>query len=388
MRLAIISTLLWLLTSPATFGAEPERVRVRVLDGTEIEYLLHNPAPGAAERESLIVLPPGDESEAMAKAALDRYWAKEAAARGWIVAAPISPDGASFFSRRPDAAWAVADDVARRHRIKDGRHHLAGVSNGGSDALTVGLLSPARFKSVVALPGLLGTDLKDDDLARAKPVGVLLLVGADDAQWRPGVEQALTRLRRSGLKANHEVIEGSGHVLAIETGRLFDLIVRTAASQESPVPNHGASDAVRRQVDAVLTDFHDAASKADMARYFSHFTDDFVFFGTDASERWPLEQFRAFCDPIFARGRGWTYSTLERNIFVSPTGETAWFDERLANEKYGECRGTGVLVKHAGGWKLAQYNLVIPVPNDFALEVVEAARRLKTLQPPVVEPPR
>jgi hypothetical protein len=47
-----------------------------------------------------------------------------------------------------------------------------------------------------------------------------------------------------------------------------------------------------------------------------------------------------------------------------------------------------VLIKHPGGWKLAQYNLVIPVPNDFALEVVEAARRLKTLQPPVVEPPR
>ena len=125
-----------------------------------------------------------------------------------------------------------------------------------------------------------------------------------------------------------------------------------------------------------------------MARYFSHFTDDFVFFGTDASERWPLAQFRAFCEPIFAKGRGWTYSTLERNIFVSPTGETAWFDERLANDKYGDCRGTGVLIKHPGGWKLAQYNLVIPVPNDFALEVVVAARRLKTLQPLVVEPPR
>ncbi|MEI7658766.1 MAG: nuclear transport factor 2 family protein [Phycisphaerae bacterium] len=371
---------------------DPERARVRLSDGVDIEYLLHAPATSGRDFESLVVLPPGDEGEAMAREALGRYWAKEAQSRGWILAAPISPAGASYFSRRPDAAWAVADDVARRHRIKGGKHHLAGVSNGGSDALTVGLLSPARFRSITTLPGLLGSDLKDEDLVNARSIGVLMLVGEQDAAWRPGVDQAVARLRQAGLKAELDVIEGSGHVLSIAPARLFDLITDAAAPKGAPMtPDTTGPDTTRlarSDVDRVLTDFHDAASKADMARYFSLFTDDFVFFGTDASERWPLAQFRDFCEPIFAKGRGWTYSTLERHIFLSPGGDAAWFDERLANEKYGECRGTGVLIRRPEGWKLSQYHLVIPVPNDFALQVVEAARRLKTIQPPATEPPK
>ncbi len=369
-----------LVTMPAA-GIEPERVRVSASDGTSIEYLLHVPANVGPDAESLLVLPPGDENEAMVREALDRYWSKEAAARGWLLAAPISPAGASYFASRPDAAWAVADDVARRHRIRGGRHHLAGVSNGGSDALTVGLLSPGRFRSIVVLPGLLASDIADTDLAKAKGLGVRLLVGEHDAAWKPGVERAAERLSRAGIAAKVEVVRGAGHVLSTPPSALFDLIARTA-SGAAPMNDTKDVSSIRRDVDAVLTDFHDAASKADMARYFSHFSTDFVFFGTDASERWPLEQFRAFCEPIFAKGRGWTYSMLERNIFVSPSADSAWFDERLANEKYGECRGTGVLVRHGDRWTLAQYHLVIPVPNEFALEVVEAAKRLKTIQPP------
>lgn len=378
----------WMLTGLATAivvmpaaGLEPERVRVSAPDGTVIEYLLQAPADPGSEAESLIVLPPGDEREAMVRQALDRYWSKEAAARGWVLAAPISPAGASYFASRPDAAWAVADDVARRRRIKGGRHHLAGVSNGGSDALTVGLLAPGRFRSILVLPGLLGSDLTDADLAKSKGLSVRLLVGEHDAAWRPGVERSAERLTLAGIDAKVEVVRGAGHVLATPPAALFDLMTQTAAGATSMTDFKDASS-IRRDVDAVLTDFHDAASKADMARYFSHFTTDFVFFGTDASERWPLEQFRAFCEPIFAKGRGWTYSMLERNIFASPSGDSAWFDERLANEKYGECRGTGVLVRQGERWRLAQYHLVIPVPNEFALEVVEAAKRLRTIMPP------
>ncbi|RPI78782.1 MAG: hypothetical protein EHM45_05365 [Desulfobacteraceae bacterium] len=53
---------------------------------------------------------------------------------------------------------------------------------------------------------------------------------------------------------------------------------------------------------------------------------------------------------------------------------TAWLGERLMNEKYGECRGTGVLIKVKGDWKFTQYNLVIPIPNDIAQDVVKMIR--------------
>ena len=59
---------------------------------------------------------------------------------------------------------------------------------------------------------------------------------------------------------------------------------------------------------------------------------------------------------------------------LSTEGTVAWFDEALHNEKYGECRGTGVLRRHEGRWKIVQYNLTFPVPNAIAGDVVEMIR--------------
>lgn len=50
----------------------------------------------------------------------------------------------------------------------------------------------------------------------------------------------------------------------------------------------------------------------------------------------------------------------------------------LDNDKYGECRGTGVLVKLGGAWRIVQYNLTIPIPNEIALDVVEMIRQQET----------
>ena len=112
------------------------------------------------------------------------------------------------------------------------------------------------------------------------------------------------------------------------------------------------------EVDAVLNDLHDAASKADFNRYFSHFTEGAVFLGTDPSERWPISEFRAYAKLRFERGDGWTYVPKERHVSLSDDGNVAWFDEMTESKKYGNMRGTGVLVKSGKTWKVAQYNLL------------------------------
>jgi ketosteroid isomerase-like protein len=124
----------------------------------------------------------------------------------------------------------------------------------------------------------------------------------------------------------------------------------------------------------VLDDFHDAASKADGARYFALLSPDAVFLGTDAGERWTKEEFRAFAEPYFSRGKGWTYVAKERHIDLAPGNAVAWFDEKLTNAKYGDCRGTGVLRQIDGDWRIAQYNLTVPIPNDLAEKVVGMIR--------------
>jgi ketosteroid isomerase-like protein len=125
-----------------------------------------------------------------------------------------------------------------------------------------------------------------------------------------------------------------------------------------------------RAVDAVLTAFHDAASRADSDVYFKLLSDDAIYLGTDAGERWTVDEFKAFAEPYFSEGRGWTYTATSRNIVIGPGGSTAWFDELLWNESYGTCRGTGVLVASPDGWRIAQYHLTFPVPNELAEDIV------------------
>jgi ketosteroid isomerase-like protein len=136
----------------------------------------------------------------------------------------------------------------------------------------------------------------------------------------------------------------------------------------------GAVQADTREVEATLNRFHEAASKADGAAYFALFAPEGVFIGTDASERWTLDEFRAYAMPYFSKGRGWTYVPGLRHVQLSPQGDVAWFDEILDNGKLGVCRGTGVLRREGGAWLICQYHLTIPVPNSLAEQVVGIIR--------------
>ena len=127
---------------------------------------------------------------------------------------------------------------------------------------------------------------------------------------------------------------------------------------------------------AVIDALHAAASSADGAAYFALFAPDARFIGTDATERWTLAEFRAYAEPYFARGQGWTYTPVERTVTLAPIQCMciAWFDEVLENDSYGVTRGSGVLRKTRSGWKIEQYVLSFAVPNDRARTVVEAIR--------------
>ena len=157
--------------------------------------------------------------------------------------------------------------------------------------------------------------------------------------------------------------------LALTILVLVAMVIGGVYATSSVFSSDGKSSAVA--VEAVLDDFHDAASKADGRRYFAHFTEDAVFLGTDASERWTYQEFRLYAEKQFSMGKGWTYMPQTRNVAVSPHGDIAWFDEILENAKYGVCRGTGVLHRVGGVWKVVQYNLTVPIPNNLLGKVVE-----------------
>ncbi|MEZ6210666.1 MAG: nuclear transport factor 2 family protein [Phycisphaerales bacterium] len=135
----------------------------------------------------------------------------------------------------------------------------------------------------------------------------------------------------------------------------------------------------RASINAMLNEWHRAAWLADEDAYFAHFAgDDAVFMGTDATERWTAREFRAWAHPYFERGKAWEFfaeNRFERNISFNDAADTAWFDEQLVTPNMGPCRGTGVLIKQNDQWKIAHYNLSIPLPNAIVDDVVAMAAR-------------
>jgi ketosteroid isomerase-like protein len=130
-----------------------------------------------------------------------------------------------------------------------------------------------------------------------------------------------------------------------------------------------AKPADEAAVAGVLDDWHAAAVAADETRYFGHFAPDAVFLGTDATERWNVEEFRRYAHPYFAKGKAWSFKAVERHVSFSPDRSVAWFDELLDTPNLGPARGSGVLLRVGGAWKIAHYDLSVPIPNALMKEI-------------------
>ncbi len=134
----------------------------------------------------------------------------------------------------------------------------------------------------------------------------------------------------------------------------------------------------KKNINTVLDAWHNAASNANFDNYFELMTPDGVFLGTDATENWQNKAFRDFSKPYFDRGKAWSFTAIERNVYVNETNDFAWFDE-LLDTQMKLCRGSGVLKKVEGKWKIAHYVLSIAVPNENVDELVELKKEKDSL---------
>lgn len=112
-----------------------------------------------------------------------------------------------------------------------------------------------------------------------------------------------------------------------------------------------------------LTQWHQAAAGANYENYFGKMDSLSIFIGTDYTENWQKKDFEAFSKPYFERGKAWSFSAIDRNIYTSSSGEIIWFDE-LLETWMGVCRGSGVLQNKNGELTLKHYVLSVTVPND------------------------
>ena len=160
---------------------------------------------------------------------------------------------------------------------------------------------------------------------------------------------------------------------ALGTALVFSsLLVSAGCTQDANQPD---PETAVNEVNAVLDDLHAQAAAANFLGYFELYSADAVFLGTDRSEYWPLEEFKAYTKPRFETGKGWTYTPISRQLHFH--GNAAWFEEELLSENYGRVRGTGVLVKRTSAsdqsnrWRVAQYNLTLPIPNPLFSDIAK-----------------
>ncbi len=128
-------------------------------------------------------------------------------------------------------------------------------------------------------------------------------------------------------------------------------------TEETVVENKG-------MVENVLNHWHEASATADADAFFGAMTEDGIYLGTDASERWLRDELREWSKFAFERDTAWAFTASKREIYFSNNQKTAWFEEML-DTQMGTCRGSGVLVKKDGVWKIKHYDLAIMVPNDL-----------------------
>ncbi len=112
-----------------------------------------------------------------------------------------------------------------------------------------------------------------------------------------------------------------------------------------------------------IDNWHKAAAEANYSNYFDKMDSSSVFIGTDATENWPKKAFENFSKPYFDKGKAWSFTAIERNIYVNESGSLIWFDE-LLDTWMGICRGSGVIEIRNDQLKIKHYVLSVTVPND------------------------
>jgi len=163
---------------------------------------------------------------------LARNFRAEAEKRGYIVVAPAAPDGDLFFEEGDRIFPEFLKMILADYKIRDGRFHIAGPSNGGIAAFHVAAANPQYFLSVTAFPGYMW-EPSAEKLQAISKMCVFMYVGEmDPYRWHSEMRNEAEFLRAGGTLARYSVEKGQPHRLdtlaGANAGRLFDGFEETA----------------------------------------------------------------------------------------------------------------------------------------------------------------
>ncbi len=147
------------VVSSIVFGGVPARADVleqtKKVAGVTVQYKVVLPDGYDATKTypGIIALGGGPQTMNTVNGILTRNFQAEAEKRGYIVVAPAAPDGDLFFEGGERIFPEFLKMILADYKIRDGKFHIAGPSNGGIASFHVAAANPQYFLSVTAFPG-------------------------------------------------------------------------------------------------------------------------------------------------------------------------------------------------------------------------------------------
>jgi ketosteroid isomerase-like protein len=128
------------------------------------------------------------------------------------------------------------------------------------------------------------------------------------------------------------------------------------------------------EIHQFIDNWHKAATDANAQIFFNSMSEDCIYIGTDAKERWTKSEFLTFAKPYFDQGKAWSFKPYDRDLHVTNTGDFVWFSE-LLETWMGVCRGSGILRKSPNGWEIVQYHLSVTVRNEIIKDFITLVKQ-------------
>lgn len=222
----------------ATMFVQPLRAevfeRTKQVGDTAVHYKIVLPDGYAVTNTypAILAFGGGPQNMGTIDGILTRNFRAEAEKRGYIVIAPAAPDDDLFFEDGDRIFPDFLKMILAEYKIKDGKFHIAGPSNGGIAAMHVAAANPQYFLSVTAYPGYMWQPTAGKLKAISK-MCVFLYVGEfDPYMWHSEMKREAEALRVMGAVAQYTVEKGQPHRLetlaGANAGRLFEGFEQTA----------------------------------------------------------------------------------------------------------------------------------------------------------------
>jgi hypothetical protein len=84
---------------------------------------------------------------------------------------------------------------------------------------------------------------------------------------------------------------------------LFLLVTLSFLNCKDPISPTQDATTIKEEVQAVVNNWHKAATDANFENYFSKMDSVAIFIGTDATENWSKKEFENFSKPYFDKGK-------------------------------------------------------------------------------------